>query len=1033
MIRLVTLGSLQLNKDSAPLLSGRRKVLALLACLLRKTPDPALRSELAVLLWSDRRETQAKQSLRQALAELRPIFGDALLADSDSVLIDPDACWLDARAFEDAVRDGRHEDAARLWGGDFLVGLDTVGGEAWTAWLTSERTTLRQAAATVFRALYEGTLQRDDRKAAMDWAMRWCEAAPLDEAAHSARVHSLVRAGRPVDAAVTFEGFVRRLHNERGAGPSVEFEALRELFSAGRAVPVDKVVIRGTVTISGLTQMGLDARAIAEAAAVIDGVADAATLQAISHINSFSFKSAIAELVQHGIFTPSGEGKWEFASSENRERVLSVISRHRRENLERAAAVRLGIPLDPKRVSSPRIPTPKPVKAAALGVALKTPTAPIRASTATSSLRPRMLIAASLAALTIVVGANYAARVATAGSVELEPGSTVLLQHVSGALDPALAGAVNTAATLGLSQSRHVALYQPRTASGDTAAAPNAAGTRALAKRERIQRIIALDVTGTDSALRVAARLIDGSSGEVLGEETIETGRASLVDDLDRLLRKVRVTLGESEATVRDSSRLLRDVGSASIEALSAYAEGLKAYTADHADRARAAWTRALEQDSTFALAELALANDAFNRADADAGDRWVRRAITHAERLTALDALRARQMVALRDKRYSEASALAEQIVKRAPSSQGWFDVATVHVAAGNCTEAVTAFERAVAADSTNTRAHMGIARCALSEGNADGALKSLGDARRIDASSLSQTQYGLYRGQALARAGRFDEADTAFRSMLEGTSVDSASSHRWVAQSLMMRGRYGEALPILANASRLVRLTGDAQELFDLLVLEANAFTAIGGRTRASELIDEAVSVATSQPLAVSGYFHLGHLMARVGRLNGAREILRQASLRTAQQNDPTSQWAVRLLTASVNLAERNAVDALTALEATGAPVELEPFRLALVADAYALAGRHDAALEAAQKLSAGWYFGEGAQDEWMRSTLRIARSAELAGDTATARTTYRKFVDRWKDADVFLVELSMAQRSLVRLGGGPIASAGVPTRGR
>ena len=58
-----------------------------------------------------------------------------------------------------------------------------------------------------------------------------------------------------------------------------------------------------------------------------------------------------------------------------------------------------------------------------------------------------------------------------------------------------------------------------------------------------------------------AARLIDGTSGEVLGEETVETRRVRLVDDLDRLLRKVRVTLGESAEIVRDSSRLLREVG----------------------------------------------------------------------------------------------------------------------------------------------------------------------------------------------------------------------------------------------------------------------------------------------------------------------------------------------------------------------------------------------------------------------------------------------------------------------------------------
>jgi hypothetical protein len=54
-------------------------------------------------------------------------------------------------------------------------------------------------------------------------------------------------------------------------------------------------------------------------------------------------------------------------------------------------------------------------------------------------------------------------------------------------------------------------------------------------------------------------------------------------------------------------------------------------------------------------------------------------------------------------------------------------------------------------------------------------------------------------------------------------------------------------------------------------------------------------------------------------------------------------------------------------------------------------------------------------------------------MSGDTAAARTAYRKYVDRWKDADVFLVELSIAQRSLVRLGGGAVTASVTPSRGR
>jgi len=1012
VIQLVTLGSLQLKGESGPLLAGRRKILALLACLVRRAPEPVRRAELALLLWTDRSENHAKQSLRQALAELRPILGEALLSDSDSVLVDSDVCTIDARLFEDAVRLERWEEAAQMWGGEFLHGLDSAGGEAWTTWLAEERFKLRQSAATVFSALCAIAERRQDRRAAMEWSQKWCDVAPLDETACSARIQALVTAGRPVDAAVCYEGFVRRLHNESHTAPSPAFEALRETFAAGRPAPTDTVVVRGTVTISGLSQLSVDARAVAEAAAVIDGAADAATLQAISRITSFSFKFAVAELVQHGILTDLGDGRWEFTSSANRDRVLGVLSSHRRVNLQRAVAVRFGTPLETKRPVGPQ------------------PSAPSRPSSGTR-VRPQAIIAAGIGAIIIIFGVNWAGKVTTASAVELEAGSTVLLEHVRGAADPALAGAVNTAAALGLGQSRHVALYKPREGRRDASGgAPQEGHIRALARRERIPRIIALDVTGTDSALRVAARLIDGSSGELLGEESIDTHRARLVDDLDRLLRKVRVTLGESEAMVRDSSRLLREVGSASIEALSAYAEGLEAWSTDRADQARAAWTRALEKDSSFALAELALANDAFNRKDADEGDRWVRRANTHAERLTALDALRARQMIALRDGRLDEASKLAEQVARRAPSSQSWFEVAAVHVAAARCADAITAFERAIAADSAHTRSRLGLAECALSQGNTALALKHVEAARRIDSMSVTTVEYALQRGRVLVRAGRFSEADSAFHGMFTGSPADSAIAFRWIAQLHMMRGKYGEALPLLQAATRLARQAADAQDLFDNLVLEANAYTAVGGRTRASELIDEAVAVAGARPVSIGGYFQLGHLMARIGRLNGAREILRQASARVAQDAG-ASQWPIRLLTASLFLAERNSADALTNVVATDAPIDLEPYRLALAADANALAGQHEAALEAARRLSQAWHFGEGAQDEWLRATLRIARFSEMSGDTATARATYRKYIDRWKDADVFLVELSMAQRSLVRLGGAAVATAVTPSR--
>jgi hypothetical protein len=133
------------------------------------------------------------------------------------VLVDLDFCRLDVRVFEDAVQQERWDEAARVWGGDFLNGLDALGGESWKIWLAEERAKLRLSAATVFSTLHASAERRDDRKAAAEWSQK-VRCRGLRRGAMTARINAPVRAGRPVDAAVAYEGFLRRLHNEsRGA------------------------------------------------------------------------------------------------------------------------------------------------------------------------------------------------------------------------------------------------------------------------------------------------------------------------------------------------------------------------------------------------------------------------------------------------------------------------------------------------------------------------------------------------------------------------------------------------------------------------------------------------------------------------------------------------------------------------------------------------------------------------------------------------------------------------------------------------
>ncbi|MGH7527621.1 MAG: winged helix-turn-helix domain-containing protein, partial [Gemmatimonadales bacterium] len=74
MILLRTLGELRVE-GAETTLSRRRKELALLAYLARQADRAVPRAELASLLWEERDDARARQSLRQALLELKRVLG----------------------------------------------------------------------------------------------------------------------------------------------------------------------------------------------------------------------------------------------------------------------------------------------------------------------------------------------------------------------------------------------------------------------------------------------------------------------------------------------------------------------------------------------------------------------------------------------------------------------------------------------------------------------------------------------------------------------------------------------------------------------------------------------------------------------------------------------------------------------------------------------------------------------------------------------------------------------------------------------
>jgi len=190
-LNLQVLGAFRVQDSAgAEIRIASRKGRALLAYLALRPGESHSRDRLATLLWEDADEELARTSLRQALAALRKSLPadvhKALLADTESVGIDPAIVRSDLHAFRRALTAGTRtslQEAMSHYRGDLLDGFD-ARSTAFDEWLTSERLTLRKELSDALNKLAELCVANSDSEGALAAATKLVALEPLNEAAH---------------------------------------------------------------------------------------------------------------------------------------------------------------------------------------------------------------------------------------------------------------------------------------------------------------------------------------------------------------------------------------------------------------------------------------------------------------------------------------------------------------------------------------------------------------------------------------------------------------------------------------------------------------------------------------------------------------------------------------------------------------------------------------------------------------------------------------------------------------------------------
>ena len=241
-LQLVLLGGFQARAAGQEIDVPGRKERALLAFLAIPAGEARSRDKLAGLLWSDRGDSQARESLKQAVFKLRKsldgVQPSPLLADREFVSLERAAVTVDVAEFEQLIGEGTIESLARataLYRGDLLDGLD-LRDAAFDEWLLMERQRLRDLAREALAKLVDWHMSSGAHDQAAAAARRLLAIDPLREAAHRALMRIYVEQGQTALALKQYQLCCDALQSELGVRPEAETERLYQSIQEKRTI-----------------------------------------------------------------------------------------------------------------------------------------------------------------------------------------------------------------------------------------------------------------------------------------------------------------------------------------------------------------------------------------------------------------------------------------------------------------------------------------------------------------------------------------------------------------------------------------------------------------------------------------------------------------------------------------------------------------------------------------------------------------------------------------------------------------------------
>jgi serine/threonine protein kinase/predicted Zn-dependent protease len=574
-----------------------------------------------------------------------------------------------------------------------------------------------------------------------------------------------------------------------------------------------------------------------------------------------------------------------------------------------------------------------------------------------------------------------------------------------------------------------------------------------VATRAGVKWIMTGNILQTEPNIVLTAEISEAASGEIVASQRVNGEQGEdLFSVVDKLSARTKLDLSLPEEAKTELDRSVADVTTHSPEAYRYYLEGLdyqnKIYTAE----AEESYRKALEHDSTFAMAyfRLGLLKDDEQRSP------YMAKALQYSDQISQKEKLFIKSMSEVTEQKLYKGIAELEKLAERYPDDKEihfWLGVFYRQLPERRH-EAVGSLNRAIEIDPLYKTAYNMLAYTYDKMGDFENSLWAINKY-----ASIAPDEANPYdtRGDLYAYNGQIDQAMESYRKALEVKPdfypsliklghmhlfrreyARAESSYKAVASCdeknyraggrtllaliPMYQGKLDEAIEVLNNgiaADRMEQVGGARNAFKYFLKAEIYARKEQWDLALEETKMGQEVQLKAAPETLVRSRDFLACVLVESGKEAEARELL-MGLKKDLEEKLPLLLYNYWQALGCVELFTDNAEVAVTHLEKAVQEAVQTPFlgRLFL-AKAYLEVGRHGEAVSLLESVLSRYDEARAVRPIWSaRCHYYLGLAYERSGWNRKAVEQYEEFLETWKEADPALVEVEDARERLEKL---------------